>query len=334
AVTLAGGRIRLCQLGPAAEAYELIDRLRFALHRLGRQHASDAGNAAASALLADAARRLDALLIRPVSNEITNRPLVVVPTGALQLVPWSILPSCAGRPVTVTPSAALWLAGLRGDDQSGPCLVAAGPGLPGADTEAAAIADLHQVTALTGAAATVEAVTAGLDGARMVHLAAHGRIHPDNPLFTSLTFADGPLTVYDVEQLRQAPRLVVLAACDVGRSAVRAGDELLGLSATFLALGPRPGAGPGASWQQPPGRHGGRSRVRMHRQWCTRFDSALREACRLGPVAFMLLLMSAVSDAGMPEVGRHRRRSAWGRRRRAGRAGFRGRTVDRDRVRL
>ncbi len=239
AVTLAGGRIRLCQLGPAAEAYELIDRVRFAVHRLGRQHASDAGNAAASALLADAAKRLDALLIRPVSNEITNRPLVVVPTGALQLVPWSILPSCAGRPVTVTPSAALWLAGLRGDDQSGPSLVAAGPGLPGADTEAAAIADLHQVTALTGAAATVEAVTAGLDGARMVHLAAHGRIHPDNPLFTSLTFADGPLTVYDVEQLRQAPRLVVLAACDVGRSAVRAGDELLGLSATFLALGTR-----------------------------------------------------------------------------------------------
>jgi CHAT domain-containing protein len=29
----------------------------------------------------------------------------------------------------------------------------------------------------------------------------------------------------------------VLAACDVGRSAVQAGDELIGLSATFLALG-------------------------------------------------------------------------------------------------
>jgi len=239
AVTVAGGRIRLCQLGPAAQAYELIDRVRFALHRLARNRATDASNAAASALLADAAERLDTLLLRPVTGEIADRPLVVVPTGALQSLPWSILPSCVGRPVTVTPSAALWQAGLRGGRQSGHILVAAGPGLPGADTEAATIAALYQVTALAGAAATVEAVTAGLDGARLAHLAAHGRIHPDNPLFTSLTFANGPLTVYDLQQLRQAPQLVVLAACDVGRSTVQAGDELLGLSATFLALGTR-----------------------------------------------------------------------------------------------
>ena len=31
----------------------------------------------------------------------------------------------------------------------------------------------------------------------------------------------------------------MLAACDVGRSAAQAGDELMGLSATFLALGTR-----------------------------------------------------------------------------------------------
>jgi CHAT domain-containing protein len=95
------------------------------------------------------------------------------------------------------------------------------------------------VTATVGTAATVETVTAQLDGAKLAHLAAHGHIHPHNPLFTSLIFADGPLTVYDLKQLRRAPQLVVLAACDVGRSAVRSGDELLGLSATFLALGTR-----------------------------------------------------------------------------------------------
>jgi CHAT domain-containing protein len=82
-------------------------------------------------------------------------------------------------------------------------------------------------------------VASALDGAGVAHLAAHGRVHPSNPLFTSLTFADGPLTVYDVERLRQPPTVVVLAACDVGRSAVRAGDELMGLSAAFLALGTR-----------------------------------------------------------------------------------------------
>jgi CHAT domain-containing protein len=116
-------------------------------------------------------------------------------------------------------------------------VVAAGPGLPGAEREAAAVAALHRVTARQGPAAMVDAVAAALDGAGVVHLAAHGRVHPSNPLFTSLTLADGPLTVYDVERLRRPPRVVVLAACDVGRSAVQAGDELIGLSATFLALG-------------------------------------------------------------------------------------------------
>ena len=239
AVTVAHGRIRLRRLGPAARVHELLGRARFALHRLAHHHASEASKAAARALLADAGERLDALLLRPVASATADRSLILVPTGALQSLPWSILPSCAGRPVTVTPSAALWYAGLQGGSADGHAVVAAGPGLPGASTEAAAIADLHRVTALADETATVEAVTSELDGARLAHLAAHGHIHPNNPLFTSLTFADGPLTVYDLNQLRRAPKLVVLAACDVGRSAVRAGDELLGLSATFLALGTR-----------------------------------------------------------------------------------------------
>jgi CHAT domain-containing protein len=45
--------------------------------------------------------------------------------------------------------------------------------------------------------------------------------------------------VYDVEQLRRPPEVVVLAACDVGRSAAHAGGELMSLSAAFLALGTR-----------------------------------------------------------------------------------------------
>lgn len=238
-VTVTSDRIRLCQLCPAAPAGELITRARFALHRLARRRADNAGNAAATALLSDVAQRLDALLLRPVAHEIKDRPIIVVPTGALQSLPWSILPSCAGRPVTITPSAALWYLHAEDGRRYGPALVAAGPGLPGANAEVSAVAGMHQVTALTGPAATVQAVTTALDGARLAHLAAHGHIHPDNPLFTSLRFADGPLTVYDVEGLQLAPQLVVLAACDVGRSTVRPGDEIMGLSAAFLALGTR-----------------------------------------------------------------------------------------------
>jgi tetratricopeptide (TPR) repeat protein len=238
-VTVVSGQLRMCELGPAAHAYELIDRVRFALHRLARHHANEDSLDGARTLLTDAAERLDGLLLGPVNRHITDRPLVVVPTGALQALPWPVLPSCAGRSVTVTPSATLWAAAPVSHSRQGRTVVAAGPGLPGAETEALAVAALHNVTALVGAAATVEAVTTGLDGSNLAHMAAHGRIHPDNPLFTSLTFADGPLTVYDIEQLHQTPQVVILAACDVGRSAVRAGDELMGLSASFLALGTR-----------------------------------------------------------------------------------------------
>jgi CHAT domain-containing protein len=56
-------------------------------------------------------------------------------------------------------------------------------------------------------------------------------------MFSSLRLADGMLTVFDLEKLHQAPRLVVLAACDVGTAAVSAGDELLGLAAALQRAG-------------------------------------------------------------------------------------------------
>jgi CHAT domain-containing protein len=66
---------------------------------------------------------------------------------------------------------------------------------------------------------------------------ADGRFHADNPLFSSLQLAEGPLTVYDLEALHHAPRTVILSACDAGISAVKPGNELMGLAAAVLALG-------------------------------------------------------------------------------------------------
>jgi CHAT domain-containing protein/tetratricopeptide (TPR) repeat protein len=239
AVVIADGRVRLRPLGDTAQARDLINRARFAMHRLTRRSTSPASAVAARALLTEVASWLDELLLRPLADAVGDRPLVVVPTGPLQAMPWSILPSCYGRPVTVAPSATLWYTSRPTAGAPGRPVVAAGPGLPGAEAEAVAVAAIHRVTETTGPAATVKAVTAALDGAKLAHLSAHGRIHSQNPLFSSLMLADGPLTVYDLEHLRRAPELVVLAACDVGRPSVSAGDELLGLGATFLALGTR-----------------------------------------------------------------------------------------------
>lgn len=238
ALALVDGRLSLRPLGPVAPVRDLLDRVPFALRRLAAR-STTAGRAAAEAMLRHAAARLDAILLGPLARVIADRPLVVIPTGCLQALPWSILPSCAGRAVTVSPSATLWHTAFNVRDADGYVLAVAGPGLPGARAEAEAVGGIHSTSPLVGPEATAEAVITALDGARLAHLAAHGRLHATNPLFSSLRLADGPLTIYDLERLHRAPRMVILAACDSGRSVVRAGDELLGLSATFLALGAR-----------------------------------------------------------------------------------------------
>jgi CHAT domain-containing protein len=116
----------------------------------------------------------------------------------------------------------------------------AGPGLEGAEREVVELASQYRsATVLTGAAATAEAVRSALDGAALVHVAAHGRFRADNPLFSSLTLADGPLTVYDLETVRRAPHTLVLSACESGLSDVRPGDELMGLAAALFSLNSR-----------------------------------------------------------------------------------------------
>jgi CHAT domain-containing protein/tetratricopeptide (TPR) repeat protein len=235
-LTIVDGRPLLKTLGSWTELIELIEILPFALRRLARRNVSSHSRAAAATLLNDTAAQLDAALLRPIP-EIGDRPMVVVPTGQLQSLPWSILPSCLGRPVTVVPSATLWCTASRRRWPGRRVAVAAGPDLAGARTEAGEVAAIHGTTALTGAAATVDAVAGALDGAALAHLATHGRVCPDNPLFSALRFADGPLMVHDLECLDTAPHTVVLAACDTGRPVVRTGDELLGLGATLLAQG-------------------------------------------------------------------------------------------------
>jgi CHAT domain-containing protein len=91
---------------------------------------------------------------------------------------------------------------------------------------------------LTGPAATAAAVTTALDGAPVAHLACHARVRHDNPLWSSLELADGPLCVFDLERVPRPPAVVVLSGCHTGVG-VHAGDGLLGLSATLLTHGTR-----------------------------------------------------------------------------------------------
>jgi len=241
-VVAAGARPRLVRLGaPAAIERELL-ALRFALRKLARGSGSPASREVARDNAAHAAGELDARLLAPLAGWIDGRQeLVLVPTGELHAVPWAALAPCAGRALSVAPSAALWLraaARRREAVDDGALVLAAGPGLPHAAAEVRALAERHVTSAvLLEDEARVDAVAAALETATRAHIASHGTFRADNPLFSALALADGPLTVYDLERLRAAPRDMILSACDGGVTAVRPGDELMGFSGALLSLG-------------------------------------------------------------------------------------------------
>lgn len=58
-------------------------------------------------------------------------------------------------------------------------------------------------------------------------------------MFSALRMHDGPMTVYDLEQLASPPNIVVLPACNAGTATVSTGDELIGTTAALLGIGVR-----------------------------------------------------------------------------------------------
>ena len=102
------------------------------------------------------------------------------------------------------------------------------PGVPGRDGAS------PEPVVLTGAAAASGAVLAAAERARLLHVAAHGVHEPDNPLFSSIQLADGPLFGYDLPRAAALPPHVVLSACDLGLAEVRPGDEALGMTSALL----------------------------------------------------------------------------------------------------
>ncbi|HUC27737.1 MAG TPA: CHAT domain-containing protein, partial [Streptosporangiaceae bacterium] len=143
---------------------------------------------------------------------------------------------------TVCPSAAMWLTAKRrsrsAPSGTGQAVLVAGPDLQHAGKEVTEIAKAYPgCRPLLAAEATVDTTLHALDGAPLAHLAAHGHHDQQNVLFSSLDLADGPLMAYDIQALSAAPRHAVLSACDVGRTVVRPGEEVLGFTAALLYIG-------------------------------------------------------------------------------------------------
>jgi tetratricopeptide (TPR) repeat protein len=222
----------------AADVVAELDALGFAMQRVGRTRTTGRRRDLAARSLGHSLHVLDAALVAPLALP-ADGPVVVSPTSVLFDVPWSGLASLVGRAVAVTPALRLARRPRRGDGGRGTVLLE-GPRLDHAAAELRALAGVVDAPRLVlGDDATVATARTLLPPAAVAHLACHGVFRADNPQFSSLELADGPVFVYDLEALPRVPPLLVLSACQTGRAAVHATDELLGVSASLLAMGAR-----------------------------------------------------------------------------------------------
>lgn len=244
AVVVRQGSARLVRLGDFEVAAEAARRLNADLDTLAGRLLPARLEAVIRESIRHQAATLTAEIVAPLRGALGDGGVVFVPAGPLASIPWGLLPDLRGRPVTVCPSASTWLAAWRkgqtladpGPDR--PPLLLAGPDLDHAPREVTEIARSYPgCRPLLTQQATVSAALQALDGAPLAHLAAHGHHDQENFLFSRIDLADGPLMAYDIQQLTAAPQHVVLSSCDVGRTVVRPGEEILGFTAALLYIG-------------------------------------------------------------------------------------------------
>lgn len=230
AITVRGGTVRRHEIGPVTTAARAIDYARFQLRRIGRGAKVD---------LDEVGERLEQAVLGEVLPALVDAPVVIVPPSRLHAGPWGLAPSLLHRPFTVAPSAAMWMRSRRRSRPAQERLVlVAGPGLGTEGAEVHAVAARRpDAELLDRDNALSERVLAAIDSASLVHIAAHGTLRLDNPMFSELRLCDGPLTVHDFERLHRAPYRLVLSACDSGMVAAVGTDELLGMATTLLGMG-------------------------------------------------------------------------------------------------
>ena len=193
--------------------------------------------------------RLVAPALERLGTEITL--LYVIPLGGLHAVPWHAsfierAPLIARVPVVYAPSASAAVRLARPEslapmpDQRTVVIGDPDQTLRYARREAEAVAAQLGVRPLLESAATVAATRRALRGTHWAHLAAHGHYDHNDPLASGVALADGVLAARDLLG-GFAPRTMVLSACETGRQAARAGDELWGLARALLYAGTQTG---------------------------------------------------------------------------------------------
>lgn len=227
AVRTVRGRRRRLTIGSLDEAM---------VAALDLQRSLDVVAAGGTDTVDDAAERLDRLVGPAFHGLDSGSGVMICPPPELFDVAWGSLPSLASRCFEVSPSIAMWRQARQRPRPRDPSVaIATGPGLDGAVEEVVVVQRCwHDATAHLDA--DVETVVSALDGANIGHLIAHGSFEAENPLFSALEFADGPLVFHDLQRIEKMPAIMVLSSCSGALHSVR-GRSVIGFGAGLLSLG-------------------------------------------------------------------------------------------------
>ncbi len=241
-VGVIGGRAAFRDLMSLAEAAELARRMRVDLRAAATHHLGPFAGAVWGSLRSSA-DRLDRGVVRPWRSRAAG--LVVVACEELSALPWALLPSLTGCPLTVAHSLTSFARRERPgerDEAPPPVHVSVGPQVPRAPGEAAELRETWRVAGRDVEVADPSrsaGLVAALGSPGIVHVAAHGVHQVESPLFSSLVLHDGPIFAHELQPTGVAADHVVLSACEVGSASVRPGDEQLGMAAAIFSLGAR-----------------------------------------------------------------------------------------------
>lgn len=220
-------------------------------------------------------RQLHQLLIEPIADLLPTDPnqrVTFMPQGELFLVPFPALLNAQNQPL-ITQHTILTAPSIQTLDlthktaqsrprANRPALIVGNPTmpavstiigdpatklkqLPGAETEAIAIAKQLNTQAITGANAKKDMVVQQMQNAGIIHFATHGLLDSfkgDTPGAIALApngtgeRNDGLLTSGELFDLKLNADLVVLSACDTGRGDIT-GDGVIGLSRSLFVAG-------------------------------------------------------------------------------------------------